>query len=328
MPKIRLHKYIANLKTDYNNPQIQKNIGSFGVMINDKIVKNRLEWVYDTDQVIITNWPKLIKASFDGIRVVQDYDNYRILYKPCGLPVQSGVGHSDDNLVTYLLNNFADQRAFLTFEKSIENEFENRFDQTLGLAHRLDKDTEGLILVAKNLDSYLLAKKAFKNREVIKEYLVILTGKMESIYTVDGYQGRHPRNPVRQEFITPEMYDSNTKYFEYRTSKSVFTPIEHDPEQNLSLVKVKINTGRMHQIRVQAQALGFAVYQDTIYNNPHLKFSNDQIQEYKSSESLILPKSELQTWYQKFPTHTEAYKTFYLKSNLIVINSLGIDSEL
>jgi 23S rRNA pseudouridine1911/1915/1917 synthase len=333
--QVRLHKLISTLGTSYNNPQIQKNINTLGVYVNGKLETNRLLWVYaktlgddlSGSDINIDHWPTKTMVPYSLIEKCFENQDYYIFYKPFGLPVQSGTGHLEHNFVNYLSENFEEQKAMTDEKKGDES---SNISITAGLAHRLDKDTEGLILVAKSVNSHLEAQNCFRDREVKKEYLTVLMGKLESEYDVKGFQVRDPANPVRQKFFLTNLDKEDS---ELRFSNSIFTPLLYCPEKNLTFTKVEIKTGRMHQIRLHAQTLGYPLFQDTVYNNLNLKISDSEIENFKSQNEklkiLEISHEELQEkLISIFKTHAIDIKSFYLKSNKIEIPKIGISTSL
>jgi RluA family pseudouridine synthase len=274
--KIRLHHHInKNLSklttSNYTNKEIANHISEYGVNVDKQLFNNRLEWVFGNEDIDISHWPERVKASYEGLRMVWEDEDYLVVFKPFGLPVQPGAGHQDNNLVNWLLANVTGQQAL----KDTPSQHNNMV--TAGLVHRLDKDTQGLILIAKNLDALVHAQNQFRTRQVKKSYLTILEGKLDNSITVQGYQYRDTVNLTKQIFVIPKCYDYTiTKYKlpinKLKECKTQIIPLITDGKRTFCLAN--IYTGRMHQIRLAAQSIGHTLANDKLYSNQHAKLSD------------------------------------------------------
>jgi 23S rRNA-/tRNA-specific pseudouridylate synthase len=273
--RIRIHQYITkNIKSlttsNYTPREIQANIELYGVDIDNTMYFKRLEKVFGNEDISIAHWPIKEKASYDGIAIIWEDADYLVLFKPFGLPVQKGAGHLDNNLVNWLLDNIPGQKELLALPSNENNSI------TAGLVHRLDKDTQGLILIAKNLPALIHAQNQFRQRFVSKTYLTVLNGVLEEEITIEGHQFREPKTLIKQVFVTNNLVDITKKQYglddnKVKECKSTITPLLTDGIN--TFCKVKIYTGRMHQIRVAAQAIGHTVLNDKLYNNQQAKLS-------------------------------------------------------
>ncbi len=279
--KIRLHKAVKqHLKVqsnlDYSSPEIQKNIAEYGVLVDQQLVFNRLEWVYPWQVLSIDHWPNRPKGNLEGIRVLEETDNYLLLFKPPNLVVQPGTGHREDNLLHWLIKHYPEQEDLL-YQSSFHGDYRVQkkvVNPSAGLVHRLDKDAQGLLLVARNLTTLNFFQDQFRQRKVTKKYLVVLHGLLQQEVVIRGYQARSQREPVRQIWLWTEL--GAKKYpEEARDSHSQFRPLVLCSELQQTLVEVQIFTGRMHQIRLQAETLGFPLVGDELYNT--VKLNNHQL---------------------------------------------------
>ncbi len=275
--KIRLHKFLVkSLKSltdqDYTNPEIQRNIEEYGVWVDGVLTKKRLEWVEPFQKVELNNWPKRIKGDFGKIKVLKETEDYLLLFKPKNLVVQKGSGHTEDNLVNWLVQNYEDQKKLLEKKNVMENS-----SSTAGLVHRIDKETSGVLLVARSEENLKFFQDQFRERKVQKKYLAVVKNLVLNKIEIENWQSRSRRDPVRQKFFWSETearnYDENSRY-----AKSIIAPIKVCKDLNLSLIEVEIKTGRMHQIRLQCEALGYPLLNDKIYNRNK---TNHQIPSFK-----------------------------------------------
>ncbi len=291
--KFRLHKLVSQtLKKngifDYSQPEIQRNIENFGVNVDGMLIFKRLDWVFPEQQLDISHWPVRPRGNLTDIRVIEENEDYLLIYKPPNLAVQPGTGHTKDNLVTWLIENFDEQKKLkntttkfrteraevVSIDSSLNNTQPKQpsylrdggkyVNPTAGLVHRLDKDAQGLLLVAKSLEMLNYFQDQFRKHSVIKKYLAVVQGIMAEPIEVRSWQCRDKREPIRQKLFWNEQeaknYDEKARYAE-----SIFTPKIQCHELNQTLVEVQINTGRMHQIRLQAETLGFPLVGDKIY---------------------------------------------------------------
>lgn len=211
------------------------------VLVNDKIVKKSTKLkIGDRLHISIPpeELPDLTPKNID-FEILLDRENYAIINKPAGLTVHPAPGNYSDTLVNALLYTF-----------TIEDE-DNDFRP--GIVHRLDKDTSGVMIIAKNAKYRMILSELFSNREVKKIYTAICHGKPNFIEkTVELPIGRDKYNRQKMNVV------ENGKY-----AKSHFKVIEKF--SNAFLVEVEIFTGRTHQIRVHASNMGHPLVGDVLY---------------------------------------------------------------
>jgi 23S rRNA pseudouridine1911/1915/1917 synthase len=321
--RFRLHKKITQkLKdqglSDYSQPEIQRNIENYGVKVDGELIYKRLEWVYPEQQLDIQHWPKRPKGNLEGIRTLEETPDYLLLYKPPNLAVQLGTGHLQDNLVSWLVSHYPEQETLL-YQSSYHQTSNTIINPTAGLVHRLDKDAQGLLLVARNLKTLDYFQDQFRGRTSQKKYLAVLQGELTSALQVTSWQARDKREPIRQKLFWTEKeanhYDPQT-----RQAESVFCPKIYCPELDQTLVEVEIKTGRMHQIRLQAESLGHALVGDKVYHRPLTNQfqSKLNINETKS-ELVILNKTD----FSRLKTSIFGQVDFCLLSNHLEVEFYG-----
>jgi 23S rRNA-/tRNA-specific pseudouridylate synthase len=148
---------------------------------------------------------------------------------------------------------------------ALEEEAYKKLIPVSGLVHRLDKDTQGLLLVAKNLESFHKLQDQFRSRNVVKKYLAVVDGIVESKIYLENWQARSLSNPIEQKFFWTEA-DAFGYSKDARHAESIIEPLFVCKESNKSIIQIQIKTGRMHQIRIQCLALGFPLSNDKAYN--------------------------------------------------------------
>lgn len=173
--------------------------------------------------------------------IIYEDDSIILINKPKGIVVHPSFGHKEDTIVNAIIHHCKD---ILNIGGS----------KRPGVVHRLDKDTSGILLFAKNDTALHELQRQFKNREVVKKYLALLLGRpQKNEDTIITNLGRHPRD--RKKFaVTKEGRQAIT---EYKILKTV---------SGVSLAEINIKTGRTHQIRVHMNYINTPIIGDTDYN--------------------------------------------------------------
>ena len=254
--KTRLHKIASDTvkkqKLEYTSPEVKRNITEYGVNVNEVLINNHMHWVFDNDVVNLTHWPERPKGDLNSIKIIFQNNDFLVIDKPTNAVSEPGAGHLLDNVLSYLSVTLG---------------------QELFSVHRLDKNTSGYMIIAKSPESKQYLQDQFRSKKVTKEYLTTVSGKLEDSVEVGNYQARDKANLLRQKFFW-HSFEANKYDPKARYSKSLFSPIAYNQEANITLVKVKIFTGRMHQIRLQAESIGFPLVADPVYNQDQLPAFN------------------------------------------------------
>ena len=174
------------------------------------------------------------------IRVVYQDDDLAVVFKPSGMVVHPAAGNPDGTMVNALMMK-------LDGLSGIGGEMRP------GIVHRIDKDTSGLLLVAKNDKSHLFLSEQIKEHTVQRAYLSILIGRMkQNEGDVHGPIGRHPTDRKKMA-IVPDGREAHTHYTVLEELKGA------------TLIEARLTTGRTHQIRVHMASLGHPVLGDPVY---------------------------------------------------------------
>lgn len=267
--KMRLDAYLAKALPDISRGRVQMLIDNGQVTINGLPAKSKHK-LRGGEQIEIEGEPQPapLRAEPEDIPldIVYEDDDLAIINKPAGMTVHAGAGSLEDNrgtLVNALLFHFGQQLSGLA-----EDTASDLSDIALrpGIVHRLDKQTSGLIVVAKNDTAHRKLAESFATRDLRKVYIALVHG------TVKDNEGTIDlpisRDLIRRTRMTTRRSPSSSHA---RHAISHFRVLERidGPYGKFTLLEVRIETGRTHQIRVHLQALGHPVVGDTLYGAPH-----------------------------------------------------------
>ncbi len=246
---VRLDKFVGEKCPELSRTHAQKLIAGGFITVNGRPAKSSLK-LNAGDSVHITippEPPSRLTPEDIPLNIIYEDDDLLVVDKPAGLAVHPAPGHPGHTLVN----------AVLSYLPGLA---ENGDSLRPGIVHRLDKDTSGLLLVAKNRVAQANLSEQFKSRSVAKSYLVLVRGKLtpESGF-IEAAIGRDPRNRQRMAVVSRGR-EARTEYHVVRYVG------------DCSLLEIKPETGRTHQIRVHLAAIGFPVMGDTTYGvkSPYL----------------------------------------------------------
>lgn len=238
MAGLRLDQALAELYPDYSRARLQHWIRAGYATVDGQAKKPR-DKVAGGEQIEIHaefNAAVTWQAQAMPLEVVYADDWLLVVNKPAGLVVHPGAGNSDGTLVNGLLH----------YAPELEQV------PRAGIVHRLDKDTSGLLVVARQLSSHNALVEQLQARAFEREYQALVNGVMTAGGTVDAPLGRHPTNRLRMAVVT----GGKTAITHYRVAQRF---------RAHSLLRVKLDTGRTHQIRVHMAHLKHPVVGDPVY---------------------------------------------------------------
>ena len=252
--KIRLDAYISKEIEDLSRSMIQKLLEEDKINVNGKIEKPSYK-VQEGDIIEVSiEEPKEVKIEAQDIPLDIIYEDNDILVvnKQKGLVVHPANGNPDGTLVNAIMAHCKDSLSGIGGELRP------------GIVHRLDKDTSGLLIIAKNDKAHIQVSEQIKNREVKKTYIALVRGTIaEDEATINMPIGRSTKD--RKKMAVTKNGKEAVTHFKvlnrYTTNKGSYT-----------LLEIKIDTGRTHQIRVHMAEIGHPVIGDSVYSNGKNEF--------------------------------------------------------
>ncbi|MHC4124062.1 MAG: RluA family pseudouridine synthase [Planctomycetota bacterium] len=196
--------------------------------------------------------PKAEKLSLD---IIYEDDDILIVNKPAGMVVHPACGHYSGTLVNALLN----YPGFLTSFNERRTTSDERRIMRPGIVHRLDKDTSGIMIVAKKGRALRRIASQLKNRTITKKYIAIVRGIVGLDEGIINVPISHDRRNRRKMTIDEAKGKEAITY--YRV-------IKRDKERNITVLEARPKTGRTHQIRIHLSHIGHPILGDTLYNGP------------------------------------------------------------
>lgn len=239
----RIDKYISE-NTEYSRSYIEKLIKNGLVLVNGKSTIESYK-VCESDEIEINdNLDKNtgIKPSEMNLDIVYEDDDLMIINKPSGVVVHPGAGNHENTLVNGLIN----------YTNNLSN---INGDIRPGIVHRLDKDTSGLMVVAKNNKSHELLSEMFKNHDIKRTYVALTNG-------VIPYNKGTIDVPIKRD---DKHFDKMMACEDGKKAITHFKVLKR--YNNYTLLSLNLETGRTHQIRVHLAYLGYSLYNDPVYSN-------------------------------------------------------------
>lgn len=243
---IRLDKVLTILQNDLTRTMLQKLICEEKILVNGKAEKAS----YKTKENDVIEIPENIipkeielKAEDIPINIIYEDEDIIVVNKPKGMVVHPANGNPDGTLVNALMSICKDSLS------GIGGEIRP------GIVHRIDKDTSGLLIVAKNDKAHLCLSEQIKNREITKKYVALVRGVIkENDATIDMPIGRS--NKDRKKMAVRKDGKKAVTHFKVLQRFNGYTYLD-----------IKIDTGRTHQIRVHLSEIGYPIVGDTVYSN-------------------------------------------------------------
>ena len=244
---LRIDKYLMNFVENATRNKIQAAAKDGHILVNGIAVKSNYK-VKPNDQIVVEfDHPpheNLLVAENITIDIIYEDDDLLVVNKPSGMVVHPGHGNYSGTLINGLIYHF-------------EN-LPNNSSERPGLVHRIDKDTSGLLVIAKTETAMNHLSNQFAEKTSERTYLALVWGNVENDKgTIEGNIGRHPKNRLQNTvFLDDEAHKGKPAVTHYEVMERL---------GYVTLIKCKLETGRTHQIRVHLKHIGHTLFNDERY---------------------------------------------------------------
>jgi 23S rRNA pseudouridine1911/1915/1917 synthase len=263
----RLDTFVTHTMAPLSRTRVQALIEQGHILVNHQRAKASLRLARG-DHVTLKEAPPeppplLAEAAAQSLDILFEDEHILLINKPAGLVVHPAPGHEQGTLVD----------ALLARHLSLPSTPDASDFQRPGIVHRLDKDTSGLLIIAKTSHALLHLAQQFQTHTIIKRYLALVEGHLPVTEgAIEAPIGRHPQHRQRMTITAQRGRQAHTLFW-----------VEHEYSR-FTLLRVQIITGRTHQIRVHFAAIGHSVAGDILYGHP---------QQQQQSPRLFLHATEL-----------------------------------
>lgn len=258
----RLDVFLEKKHSGFSRSHFKNLIKKEFVFVNGKLVKAGYCLKMGDVVELTLEEPKELSSEPQNINIDIVYENkdYAIINKPQGLVVHPSAGHADGTLVNALLFHIKNLSGINGVIRP-------------GIVHRIDKDTSGLLVVAKNDSAHVNLSEQIKNKTCKRFYYALLEGNLKNDSgIVETFIGRDPKNRLKMAVVDEQHGKLAITYYDVVKRY-----------ENYCLVRFELKTGRTHQIRVHAKYLGHPIVGDSLYNSNKCKFkvSGQMLHAYK-----------------------------------------------
>ena len=249
---LRVDKYLMNKIENATRNKIQKAAKDGNIYVNDAPVKSNYKVKPNDEVKVLFEHPPyefLLVPEDIPLDIVYEDDAVLVVNKPAGMVVHPGHGNYSGTLINALTFHF----------ENLPNNSSNR----PGLVHRIDKDTSGLLVIAKTEEAMTHLAKQFFDKSTQREYVALVWGSMdEDQGTVEGNIGRHPKNRLQNTvFLDDEAEKGKPAVTHYKVLERL---------GYVTLVSCTLETGRTHQIRVHMKHIGHTLFNDERYGGDQI----------------------------------------------------------
>tara|TARA_B100000886_G_scaffold257231_1_gene182379 strand:+ start:1987 stop:2961 length:975 start_codon:yes stop_codon:yes gene_type:complete len=253
----RIDVFLSERLKEVTRSNLKKIINLKNVTVNKVVVEAQSKKIKDKDEITITFQEEInkkitpLKKSLD---IVYEDKDLIIINKPQGMVVHPGAGNKNNTLVNIIVGNFKKKLSNLSGATRP------------GIVHRIDKDTSGLLVVAKNNFAHARLSKQFSDHSIKRKYVALVWGVLRPLKgTIETFITRNKRN--RQLMTTDEFKGKKaiTKY-------SIIKVFNKKDVPKISLIEFELKTGRTHQIRVHMIYKGTSLLGDQKYRKKNMKY--------------------------------------------------------
>ena len=294
---LRIDKYLMNLIRNATRNKIQQAARDGNIRVNDQVVKQNYRVKSgDIVRVLFEHPPyeNLIKPEAIPLNIVYEDDALMVIDKPAGMVVNPGHGNYSGTLVNALAHHLDDLPM--------------NSDNRPGLVHRIDKDTTGLLVIAKTQQAMAHLARQFFEKTTEREYIALVWGNVEEDQgSVEGAIGRNPKNRLQMQ-VFPEGEQGK----EAKTNYEVLERFRY-----VTLVSCRLETGRTHQIRVHMKYLGHPLFNDARYGGDRILKGTTftKYRQFVENAFAILPRQALHAHTLGF-THPESGEWMAFRADL------------
>ena len=244
---LRVDKFLVSRLEKSSRNRVQQAAEAGCILVNGKAVKSNYR-VKPLDVVqVVMDRPRYefeVLAQDIPLDIVYEDADVLVVNKPAGLVVHPGHGNYSGTLVNALAYHFRNNPDY------------DVSDPRLGLVHRIDKDTSGLLVIAKTPDAKTFLGKQFFNKTTHRQYVAVVWGKFEENEgTVEGNIGRNPKDRL-QMAVFPEGDQGKHAVTHYKVIENL---------SHVAVIECRLETGRTHQIRVHMKHIGHPLFNDARY---------------------------------------------------------------
>ncbi len=240
----RLDSVLSQLFPDYSRACLQNWLKHEFILLDGKLQKQRYK-VQGGEQIAITatleNQNTWQQAQAIALEIIYEDDAILIINKPVGMVVHPGAGNSSGTLLNALLHYLPQNQALAR----------------AGIIHRLDQNTSGLLIIAKTLIAQTELTRQMQAREIKRDYLALVSGLLTGSGTINQPIGRHPVHRTHMAVVTNGKHAVTHYKIQQRFAHH-------------TLLKVSLETGRTHQIRVHLTYQGYPIVGDPVYGRKHI----------------------------------------------------------
>ena len=256
---LRIDTFINNKEKSLSRTRIKNLILKKKLRLNDKILKSPSKRVNTGDRLSL-QIPEPVEASLKPynfkLEIIHEDEDLLVINKPAGIIMHPGAGNYDKTIVNALMHYDKDSLS------NIGDELRP------GIVHRIDKNTSGLVVIAKNNESHENLSKQFSDHTITRVYQLLIWGKLRpSKGKIDTFITRSSKNRQLMEVSSSKGKRAITNY-------KTIEVYENDKTPTLSLVECKLETGRTHQIRVHMTHMGNSIVGDDKYKKKYKKLKN------------------------------------------------------